>query len=165
MTTPREICLIAAVSTNGVIGQNGRLPWHLPADLRHFRKATWGHPILMGRKTFESIGRPLEGRQNLVLSRNKKNTCLGIQTVSSLEDALDLTSAMPKLFVIGGESVYTQALPHITHLYLTKIEADFSGDTIFPTLNPAEWREISREEHSPEKANPWPYTFLVLGRV
>ncbi|CAK0751384.1 Dihydrofolate reductase type 3 [Gammaproteobacteria bacterium] len=159
---PRKVCVIAAVSTNGVIGQSGRLPWNLPADLRHFRKTTWGYPILMGRKTFESIGRPLEGRQNLVLSRNR--TYPGVQTVSSLEEALNLTSAMPRFFVIGGESLYTQALPHATHLYLTRIEGNFSGDTFFPALNPTNWREISREEHLSEEANPWPYTFLVLGR-
>lgn len=155
------VTIIAAVANNGIIGQGQRLPWHLPADLRHFRRTTWGHPIVMGRRTFESIGHSLPGRWNLVVSRTLTAVIDGIDIVSSLEEALQRVQTAPEVFVIGGASLYTQVFPHANRLHLTRIQADFEGDTYFPDFYPADWRETSREEHT----SPFPFSFTVLDKL
>ncbi len=131
-----EIVLVAAVAENGVIGQGGVMPWHLPADLAHFKRVTWGHPILMGRRTFEAIGRALPGRRNIVLTRDPDFSAPGIETASSLEQALERIGEAAQVMVIGGAELYRIALPLAQRIYLTRIHASPEGDTFFPRPYP-----------------------------
>jgi len=143
---PRPLlALIAAVAQNGVIGIDNRLPWRLPDDLRRFRALTTGHSIIMGRKTWESIGKPLPGRQNIVVTRQRDFQALGADVVASLEAALATASMPEPVFVIGGEALYREALPLADRLYLTEILQDFAGDARFPGYARGAWRETSRE--------------------
>jgi dihydrofolate reductase len=156
------IAAIAAMSVNRVIGKNNQLPWHLPADLQHFKKITFGKPVLMGRKTFESIGRPLPGRQNIVITRNSEWTAPGCHVVNSVEAALLAAGECDEVFVIGGAMLYQQMLPQIQRLYLTVVEEDFEGDAFFPELNWDEWREVECERHVKDEKNQFAYRFLRL---
>ena len=157
------VSLIVAVARNRVIGVDNRLPWHLPDDLRRFRAHTWGKPIVMGRRTHESIGRPLPGRRNIVITR-RGPVSEGCERAGSLRDALALTAEAPETVVIGGARCYREALPLAGRLYLTRIDADFSGDVQFPEWDPAEWVERERERFAPGGAAPFGYEFLVLER-
>ena len=140
-----RLTLIVARGRNGVIGRGGGMPWHLPEDLKFFRATTTGHPILMGRTTHESIGRPLPGRRNLVLSRDPGYAAPGCETVASLADALARCEGCPELFVIGGAQVYALALPQVDRMIVTEIDAEFDGDVCFPAVDPAAWVERRRE--------------------
>lgn len=140
-----EVVIIAAVARNGVIGSNGALPWHLPEDLRHFKALTLGHPILMGRRTWESLPRPLPGRRNIVVSRDAQWQPVGAERAGSLQQALTWTAAAPKVFVIGGAQLYAAALPLADALELTEIDADFDGDTRFPDWPREQFIETSRQ--------------------
>jgi dihydrofolate reductase len=131
--------LVVAAARNGIIGRNGALPWHIPEDLKHFRKITMGKPILMGRKTYESIGRPLPGRRNLVLTRNADWSAPGVEAVRTLDEALTRTSDSEELMIIGGEHLYRATLPHADRIELTEIETDFEGDTYFPIIADRDW--------------------------
>ena len=155
------ICLIVAASRNGVIGANNKLPWHLPADLQRFKQLTMGHPILMGRKTFESIGKPLPGRTNIVITRQKGFQCCGTTVVHSVEEALLICKQEKEAFVIGGAEIFKQALPFADRIYLTRIEKDFEGDTKLFEIDPAAWKETSREEFLND---PLPHSFITLNR-
>ena len=155
------VSIIAAVSRNGVIGAGGKLPWHLPADFKRFKELTMGHPILMGRKTFESIGKPLPGRTNIVITRQKDFACCGALTTGSLEEALRICEKEAEVFVIGGAEIYKEALPLADRIYLTRIEQGFEGDTFLPEINPAVWKETSRQDF-PD--GPLPHSFLTLAR-
>jgi dihydrofolate reductase len=148
MTTPR-LTLIVARARNGVIGRDGALPWRLPEDLAHFRRTTMGHPIVMGRRTWESIGRPLPGRRNIVLSRQPGFVAAGAEVVADLEAALARCTGAAEVFVIGGAQLYAQAMPRAQRLVVTEIDADFDGDTVFPRPDPAQWREAAREHQPP----------------
>jgi len=159
------VSIIAALADNGVIGRGGALPWHLPDDLRRFKSLTMGHPILMGRRTFESIGRPLPGRRNLVLTRGARTFPDGVEPVASLEMAMARCAAAPELCVIGGAEVYAQALPLATRLELTRVHVDIRGDVRFPEFDAARWRELERIEHPADARHEWPMTFLTLERV
>ena len=162
---------MVAAAENGVIGSNNSLPWHLPQDLRHFRRVTMGKPIVMGRKTFESIGRPLPGRCNIVVSRNPGYSAAGIRLVASLEEALALaehvaaSDGAPEAVVIGGAEIYALALPRAGRLYLTRIHAAVEGDALLPPIDWDEWREVGRERHAADSDNPYDYSFLVYERV
>lgn len=156
------LSLIVAASQNGVIGANNRLPWRLPADLKRFKQITLDHPILMGRKTFDSLGKPLPGRTNIVITRNKDLKICGALTAPSLEDAIRLCRDEEELFLIGGASIYEQALPLADRIYLTLIHADFEGDARLFNLDKTIWKEISRENFQPEGENKYPYSFLIL---
>lgn len=168
MNKPTSPCLsgIAAMSENHVIGKNNQLPWHLPADLRHFKNITTGHPILMGRKTYQSIGKPLPNRINLILTHDKTFKADGCLVVSSIEEALQSAPCMgsEEVFVIGGAEVYKQLMPSIQRLYLTIIHHTFVGDAYFPQIKSQEWREIKREDHLPDNENPYAYSFINLTR-
>ena len=155
------ISLIVAASRNGVIGANNRLPWHLPADLKRFKQLTMGHPILMGRKTFESIGTPLPGRTNLVITRQKDYQCCGATAAHSLEEALLICDRESEIFVIGGAEIFRQALPFADRIYLTRIEKDFEGDTRLFEIDSKIWKEVSREE---SLNDPLPHAFLTYER-
>ncbi len=135
------ISLIVAHDKNRVIGLNNKMPWHLPGDLQYFKEQTMGKPMIMGRKTFESIGRPLPGRRNIVITRNADYTAKGIEVVHSLEDALALVKDEPEIMIIGGEQIFREALPLADRLYVTEIHHTFEGDTYFPAYE--EWQRVS----------------------
>ena len=157
---------IVAVGRRNEIGKAGKMPWHLPADLKHFKRNTLGKPVLMGRKTLEAIGRPLPERRNLVLTRDASFRADGCETVTSLDTALQLVTGVPELMVIGGGEVYRLAWPGTDRIYLTRIQADVEGaDTFFPDVDDGEWREISREDHRADERNPFDYSFVLLERV
>lgn len=135
------------MSSNRVIGVNNTLPWHLSEDLKHFKSLTTGHTIIMGRKTYESIGRPLPNRRNIVISRNMEASYEGVEVVHSIENAFSISRNDNEVFVIGGSNIYQQALSLVDHLYITEIKKSFSGDAYFPEINKQIWVESSREDH------------------
>ena len=143
-----RIYLVAAVAANGVIGVDGRLPWHLPEDLKHFKKLTLGHPVIMGRKTWESLGKALPGRENIVVTSQPGYEAPGAAVASSLGAALALCAGEPVAFVIGGERLFVDSLPVAAGIVLTEIQRDFAGDTWFPDFDRAAWREAQREAHT-----------------
>jgi dihydrofolate reductase len=159
-----RLALIAALDRNGLIGRDNALPWHLPADLQHFKRTTLGKPILMGRKTWESLGRPLPGRHNIVLTRDPGYRVEGATVVTSLDAALAAAGDADEVMVIGGAALYATLLPRADRLYLTRIDAAFAGDAWFPEIALDEWREVARETHAPDERNPYPYTFVTLER-
>ena len=154
------ISLIVAMANNRVIGKDNQMPWHLPADLRHFKAVTLGKPIIMGRKTYESIGRPLPGRKNIVISRNADYRLEGCETACSLEEALDLVNDVEEVMIIGGGFLYAQTLPHADRLYLTFIDLDVDGDTWFPEFEELSLKEVKREKHHKDEKNPYDYEFV-----
>ena len=159
------MALIAAVARNSVIGARNSLPWHLPEDLNHFRTLTSGHTVIMGRKTWESIGRPLPNRQNIVVSRQSGLSIGGVSVAHSLEEALSLAVREEPVFVIGGEALYRSALPLAALLYLTEIERDFQGDARFPAFERAAWREVARDVRQPASDAGFAYHFATYERV
>lgn len=155
------LSIIVAASRNGVIGAGGKLPWHLPADLKRFKQLTLGHPVIMGRKTFESLGKPLPGRTNIVVTRQEGFQACGAGVAHSLEQALRLCKNEEEVFVIGGAQIYRQALPLADRIYLTRIDRDFEGDTHLFEIDPTIWKEVSREEFP---AGPLPHTFVTYSQ-
>ena len=149
---------------NRLIGRDNQLPWRLPADMRHFKIVTMGKPIVMGRKTRESLGKSLPGRINIVITRNRNYITEGGIVVHSLEEALDAAGDTEEVMVIGGANLYEQALPQADKLYLTQLEESFEGDTWFPEFNPDDWLQDSIESHKPDKKNPCSYYFETLKR-
>ncbi|MGE5639604.1 MAG: dihydrofolate reductase [Clostridia bacterium] len=144
-----RIYLAAAVAANGIIGASGRLPWHLPEDLKHFKKLTLGHPVIMGRKTWESLhGKPLPGRDNIVVTRQAGYEAPGAAVAASLEGALALCAGEPVAFVIGGEGLFRESLPMADGLILTELARDYEGDTRFPQWDRSKWKESQREAHT-----------------
>jgi dihydrofolate reductase len=160
-----RISLVVAADLDGVIGKDNGLPWRLPADLRRFRAITLGKPIIMGWRTWESIGRPLDGRTNIVMTTRQEPLPDGVLRAGSVEQALELAEPAEEVCVIGGAAVFVPFLPLADRLYLTTVLAHVEGDTWLPTYDPAEWVETSREEHEADEKNPYPYVFLVLDRV
>ena len=154
------ISLIAAMAKNRIIGKDNQMPWHLPADLGHFKAVTLGKPIIMGRKTYESIGRPLPGRTNIVMSRDKDYKIEGCKTVTSLEDAIKLVQDVDEIMIIGGGFLYTQCIPQADKLYLTFIDLDVEGDTQFPQFEHLSLIELKREKHIKDEKNPYDYEFV-----
>lgn len=165
-----QLALICAMARNGVIGNNNALPWRLPEDLRHFRRTTMGHSIIMGRKTFESIGRPLPGRSNIVVSRQADYEAEGAQVRDSLEAALRLAESIAAIdgaeqaFVIGGAGLYRLALPRADWFHLTRIHADIAGDTRLEGFIETEWQEVSRRDFARNAGNPYDYSICCLTR-
>lgn len=159
-----RISLIAALARNRVIGVDNRLPWRLPADLRHFRQLTMGKPVLMGRKTFQSIGKPLPGRINIVVSQNPAFQVPGVIVVDSIERGIAAAREHDELMVIGGASLYETMLPKAGRMYLTFIHEDFPGDARFVVYDENEWVETAREDHPADEANPCAYSFVTLER-
>lgn len=161
--------LMVAAASNGVIGRDNQLPWHLPKDLQYFKQTTMGKPVIMGRKTFDSIGRPLPGRANIVVTRQPDYQAEGIHVVNSLEQGLALAQqlaaekSLDEVMVIGGAELYRQSLPTIERVYLTKVHADVEGDAFFPSLDDA-WQCVSEERHSACERNPYDYSFCVYER-
>jgi len=143
-----RIHIVAAVASNGIIGAQGKLPWRLPQDLQHFKRLTLGHPVIMGRRTWESLGKALPGRENIVVTRRRGYEAPGAAVASSLDAALALCAGEPIAFVIGGGELYAAALPLAAGLVLTEIHRAFEGDARFPTFDRAKWRETQRESHT-----------------
>lgn len=165
MIPPPRLALVAAVAENGVIGRGNRLPWHLPADLAHFKRLTLDKPILMGRRTWESLPGLLPRRRHLVLTRDPAYRAEGCILVHSLNEAIAAAGAAPELLIIGGAALYAEALPRADRLYLTLVHAEIEGDTHFPPWDPADWGQTERVEHPADARNPFPMTFLTLDRV
>ncbi|MDX2007996.1 MAG: dihydrofolate reductase [Meiothermus sp.] len=157
------ISLIVAASQNRAIGRENRLPWHLPNDLRYFRRVTKGSPVIMGRKTFESIGWPLPGRQNIVVTRDKAYRAEGCEVVNSLEAAFLAAQQDREIFVIGGADLYRQALGLAGRIYLTEVHAEVEGDAFFPDPGP-DWQEVSREHHPADLEHAHAFDWVVLER-
>ena len=160
----RKITLVAAMARNRAIGLDGAMPWHLPRELKHFKAVTFGHPIVMGRKTWESIGRPLPGRQNIVVTRNLEYRADGCDVVASLEAAVGVADG-EEVMVIGGGELYRQALPHADRMVLTRVDCEPEADTWFPDWDPADWTELSAREELPDEANPHAYRVIDLVRT
>lgn len=160
------ISMVAAMANNRVIGKDNQMPWHLPADLKHFKQVTLGKPVVMGRKTFESIGRLLPGRRNIIISRSIPADAKGAEWVTSLEQAFALLQQQPEIMVIGGADIYRQCLPLAKRLYLTKIDLDTDGDAYFPDYmaDGVNWRQIEASEHQADDANPYHCRFITLER-
>ena len=159
-----RIALIAARARNGVIGRNNQLPWRLPADLQHFKRLTMGKPIVMGRKTWESLGRPLPGRRNIVVTRDPGFSCEGCVVVHGIDEALAAAQGSHEFMFIGGAELYTQVLPRADRLYLTEVGADVEGDVTFPGFDAADWAEVERQTCTADDRNEYDYDFVVLDR-
>ncbi|MCI1186182.1 dihydrofolate reductase [Hymenobacter sp. DH14] len=161
------VALVVAVAENGIIGQQGQLPWgRMPADLRHFKQLTLGHPVVMGRKTFDSIGKALPGRPNVVVTRQAGWAAPGCEVAGSVLGALERARELDAetVCVIGGGEIYREALPTADVVYLTEIHHTFEGDASFPPLSPSEWREETRERHEADAQHTYAYSFVTLRR-
>ncbi|MGB0733233.1 MAG: type 3 dihydrofolate reductase [Pontibacterium sp.] len=166
-----RLALIVAQAENRVIGVNNALPWYLPEDLKYFKRVTMAKPIIMGRKTYESIGKPLPGRTNIVVSRSGDFAPEGVVVVNSLEAAIEQAECLCEIqgieeaMVIGGAQIYAQALPLAQRLYLTQVHAEVEGDAWFPAFEAEQWQEAGREDFAACEPNPYDYSFIVLDRV
>ena len=165
-----KLSMIVAAAQNRVIGRDNALPWYLPNDLKYFKQTTLGKPIIMGRKTYESIGKPLPGRTNIVITRQTDYQPDGVKVVHSVAEARDLAESVclidgqEEAMIMGGAEIYTLALPDADRLYLTEVHADVDGDAYFPEYDKTEWQEISREDCSAEGPNPYNYSFVVYDK-
>jgi dihydrofolate reductase len=159
------IMAIVAMAENRVIGHNKQLPWHMPADLQHFKTITMGKPIIMGRHTYQSIGRPLPGRLNVVITRDPEFHAPGCVVVYSIASALEAVSYSDDVFIIGGASLFEHAIPRLQRIYLTIIHHEFDGDTHFPELDMTQWKESDKKLFPADEKNPYAYTFVTLDRV
>jgi len=159
-----SLSIIVAMAKNRVIGANNTLPWHLPADLKHFKALTMGHHLIMGRKTFDSIGKPLPGRTSVVVTRNRTLKIEGCAVVHSLEEAIAACANDNEIFIAGGADIYAQAMPLVDTLYVTEIQRDVEGDAHFPEFNRDEWQEAARAIHHQEKPESLEYHFIEYRR-
>lgn len=159
------IAIIVAVSQNGVIGTDNRLPWRLPDDLKRFKLLSLGKPVVMGRRTFESIGHPLPGRANIVVSRQAGLAIEGVVVAGSLDAAFAAAGTVPEVVVIGGAEIFRQVLPRTDIIHLTRVHARVAGDVVFPELDSGQWRETAVEHHPADERHQYAFTFLTLQRV
>jgi dihydrofolate reductase len=157
-----QLTIVVAIDAQRGIGINNTLPWHLPEDLAHFKRTTTGHPIIMGRKTFDSIGRPLPNRRNIVVTRNPDWRHDGVEAVTSLDAAIALVQDVPAC-IIGGAQIFNEALPRVDRLVVTEIGKTFDCDTFFPAIEPAQWKEVARETHHSD-AGGFAYAFVIYQR-
>lgn len=166
-----KLALIVAVAQNRVIGRDNKLPWYLPNDLKYFKQTTLGKPVIMGRKTYESIGKPLPGRTNIVITRQTGYQPEGVKVVGTVEDAIKVAESVclidgqEEAMVMGGAEIYGLTLPHCERLYLTEVHAEVEGDAWFPEYEKSEWKEVTREDFKAEGPNPFDYSFVVYERV
>ena len=160
------VSIIVAVSSNGVIGRDGGLPWYLPADLKHFKRTTMGHYLIIGRRTWKEVGKPLPGRTMVVVTRSRKFAPEGAKVVRSVEQGLELAAGDDEPFIGGGAQIYRIALERnlVDRIYLTRIHTEVEGDTIFPEVDLGEWELVSQEHHDADEKNEFPYSFLVYER-
>ncbi len=160
-----KISIIVAFDENRLIGRDNGLPWHLPADLKHFKSITMGHHMIMGRKTFDSIGKPLPGRVSVIVTRQKDLKIEGCMVVNTLDEALEKCKGQEEVFIIGGAQIFNCTMPMATDLYITQIHHQFEGDTHFPEISEKEWQVVSKEDCNPDEKNEWGYSFINYTRV
>ncbi|MFD1255321.1 dihydrofolate reductase [Mucilaginibacter terrae] len=158
-----NINIVVAIASNHAIGKNNKLLWHLPKDLKHFKKLTTGHTVIMGRKTFDSVGKPLPNRRNIVVTRQNIKI-EGCEVVNSLQAALVLAEGEAEVDIVGGAEIYHRAMPLTNYIYLTIVHQSFEADTFFPEIDYNQWEEISREDHQPDEMNALPFSFITLKR-
>lgn len=158
------ISLIVAMDRNRVIGNKGQLPWHISADLKNFKAITMGKPIIMGRKTHESIGRPLPGRENVVITRDKNYKAEGCTVLHSLEEAFEKFENLEEIMIMGGADLYEQTLDKANRIYLTEVHAEVEGDTYFPEFDWETWEETSRQDFKADEKNQYDYSFVILAK-
>ena len=159
-----QLSIIVDMDRNRVIGKNDNLPWHISSDLKNFKKITMGKPIIMGRKTHESIGRPLPGRENIILTRDKNYQADGCTVLHSLEDIFEYCKNVDEIMITGGSEIYKQSLEQASRLYLTEVHTEIEGDTFFPEFDLNQWTEISREAFKADEKNEFDYSFVILKR-
>lgn len=160
------ISLVVAASTNNVIGKNNQLPWHLPNDLKFFKNITWGFPVLMGRKTFEAVNKPLPGRINIVITHSIDWSADGVITATSLQEAVQKATETncKEIFIIGGGEIFNQSMAIADKIYITRVQAEFEGDSFFPLINEKEWHMVSNNDFAPDEKHNYPYSFQVWTR-
>jgi dihydrofolate reductase len=159
-----RVSFVVAMAENRAIGRDGGLPWHLPADLRHFKNLTIDHTVVMGRKTFDEVGRPLPRRRNVVVTRQRDWSAEGVEVVHGLDAALELVRGEAEVFIIGGAEIYRQALPRTDRIYLTRVETEVEGDVFFPEIDWDEWRIVAEEHHPADDRHAYAMTFLTYER-
>jgi dihydrofolate reductase len=165
-----KVSLVYAMANNRVIGRNNQLPWYLPNDLKYFKSVTLGKPIIMGRKTFDSIGKPLPGRANIVITRDTSWQHEGVKVCHSAQEAIAMAESIAEIdgvdevMVIGGSQIYAELLPKADRMYMTQVHAEVEGDASFPDFDLSQWQEVAREDYSAEGPNPYDYSFVVLDR-
>jgi dihydrofolate reductase len=167
MTNDQElmtVTIVVAIAENYAIGKNNQLLWHMPADLKHFKQITSGHTVIMGRKTYDSVGKPLPNRRNIVITR-QDITIQGCEVVKSVDEALDLCAGEQEVFIVGGAEIYKLAMSKTNRIYLTIIHHNFDADSFFPEIDYREWKEISRQDHPADEKHAYPYSFITLERV
>jgi len=153
--------IVVAISENHAIGKDNKLLWYLPNDLKHFKEITSGHTVIMGRKTYESVGKPLPNRRNIIITR-QNITIEGCEVVNSIEAALALCADEAEVFIVGGAEIYKQSMHLTDRIYLTIVHKDFDGDSYFPEINPNDWHETARDDHEPDAKNALPYSFITF---
>lgn len=162
----KKVSLIVSMTENHVIGSHNQLLWHLSEDLKHFKKITMGKPIIMGRKTFESIGKALPGRQNIILTRDVSVSAIsGCDVVHSVDEVFEITQEAPEIMIIGGGEIYRLFLRYATYLYLTIVHTQMSGEVSFEKIDPTQWQEVSRESHQKDEKHLFDYSFIELKRI
>ena len=157
------VSAVVAISENHVIGKDNKLLWYLPKDLKHFKEITSGHTVIMGRKTYDSVGKPLPNRRNIIITR-QPITIEGCEVVNSVEAALDLVKDKHEVFIVGGAEIYKLAMPLTDRIYLTIVHAEFEGDTFFPEIDERIWKEVSRQDHEADEKNSLAFSFITLER-
>ena len=157
------VTIVVAIAENYAIGKNNQLLWHMPADLKHFKQITSGHTVIMGRKTYDSVGKPLPNRRNIIVTRQDIKID-GCEVVKSIEDGLALCANEDEVFIVGGAEIYKLAMGKTDRIYLTIIHHSFDADTLFPEIDYMEWKETAREDHQPDERNKFPYSFITLER-
>ena len=155
--------IVVAISENNAIGKDNQLLWYLPADLKHFKNITTGHTVIMGRKTFDSVGKPLPNRRNIIITRHVMHI-EGCEVVSSIDAALALCADEEEVFIVGGAEIYRQSIHLTDRIYLTIVHQKFEADSFFPEISDSEWKETAREDHQPDEKNKLPYSFITLER-
>lgn len=160
-----QLSIIVAMDRNRVIGKGDTLPWHISSDLQHFKKITMGKPIVMGRKTHESIGRPLPGRENIILTHDKTYQAKGCTVLNSMDEIFEHCKDSEEVMITGGAEIYKLSLERVSHLYLTEVHTEIEGDTYFPEFDRNEWKEVSREAYEADEKNEFDYSFVLLERV
>ena len=160
-----NLSIVVAISKNNAIGKDNQLLWHLPADLKHFKEITTGHTIIMGRKTYDSIGKPLPNRRSIVITRSKDLAIEGVEVVNSIAEAIELSKEDKEVFIIGGAEIYNQAMSYASTIHLTTVHEEYEADAFFPEINSTVWKEINTITYQPDEKNKVAYTFSTLERV
>jgi dihydrofolate reductase len=156
--------IVVAISENHAIGKDNKLLWYLPNDLKHFKEITTGHTVIMGRKTYESVGKPLPKRRNIIITR-QNITIEGCEVVGSIEAAIELCKTEDEVFIVGGAEIYKQAMHLTDRIYLTIVHKSFDADSFFPEIDLTEWQEVAREDHEPDEKNSLPYSFITYEKI